>query len=101
MDKLAETGTLLAFRHPQPAYPVHILLVPKRTRATLADLSADDADFLVDLLETTQALVTRFGLARQGYRLIVNGGPFQEVAQVHFHLVSESQGPPVEVSGSP
>jgi hypothetical protein len=51
VQRLRETGTLLAFYHPLPAYPVHILLVPRRAIASLAVLDpARDAAFLSDLI---------------------------------------------------
>lgn len=92
VKRLRETGSLIAFHHPQPGHPVHILLVPKRAIAGLADLTAADADFLMDLFSTVQSLVAELGLQEAGYRLIVNGGPYQDVAQLHFHLISESTG---------
>jgi histidine triad (HIT) family protein len=88
IDRLRETGTLLAFHHPRPSYPVHILLVPKRAVATLADLTPADAGFLTDLFQTVASLVHEFGLEEDGYRLITNGGAYQDVPQLHFHLIS-------------
>ena len=35
------------------------------------------------------ALVQDLELAERGYRLIVNGGAYQDVKQLHFHLISE------------
>jgi histidine triad (HIT) family protein len=91
VDRLSETSTLLAFRHPSPVYPVHILLVPKKPIATLADLDpAADGDFLTDLYTTVQKLVKQFNLAEGGYRLIVNGGKYQDFPYLHFHLISDS-----------
>lgn len=87
VDRLYETGTLVAFRHPRPAYPVHILIVPKRQYASLMEVSSEDSAFLAELIETAQKLVRDFNLEEGGYRLIANGGPFQEVQQLHFHLV--------------
>ena len=92
VKRLRETGSLIAFYHPQPTYPVHILLVPKKAVAGLTDLTAADAGFLADLILTVQSLVAELGLEEAGYRLIVNGGRYQDVAQLHFHLVSESTG---------
>jgi histidine triad (HIT) family protein len=85
---LCQTGTLIAFHHPHPLYPVHILLVPKLALSGLMDLSSDHRDFLVDLFLTVQSLVIELNLEEQGYRLIANGGKYQEVPQLHFHLVS-------------
>jgi histidine triad (HIT) family protein len=90
LRRLRETSTLLAFYHPEPAYPVHILLVPKAAKQGLQQVSADDARFLVDLFQTVQILVQQLDLEREGYRLIANGGSYQEFPQLHFHLVSGS-----------
>ena len=89
LSKLRETPTLLAFYHPQPTYPVHILIVPRRAIPSLADLTPDDAPLLVEVFQTTQSLVAELGLARRGYRLIVNGGAYQDLPQLHWHLVAD------------
>ncbi len=95
VHRLRETKNLLAFHHPRPAYPWHILLVPKKPLVGLADLTAEDGEFLVELFQTVQSLVAEFGLEKSGYRLIANGGAFQEVAHLHFHLISEAPHPTV------
>ena len=66
VKRLRETSNLIAFHHPSPSYKVHILLVPKRQVQTLADL---------DL---------------KAYRLIVNGGEYQDFPHLHFHLISDT-----------
>ncbi len=77
LNRLRDTPTLLAFHHPTPAYPVHVLLVPKKPIATLSDLDpVADSDFLSDLYATVQKLVNQLDLAEDGYRLIVNGGKY-------------------------
>lgn len=87
LDRLAETGTLIAFRHPQPAYPFHVLIVPKKQVDSLASLDPADSLFLNDLYATVQKLVKQFDLGADGYRLVVNGGKFQDFPQLHFHLI--------------
>ena len=86
VKRLRETGTLLAFYHPKPAYQFHVLLVPKKSVASLKELDSKDSAFLIDLYATVQSLVDEFGLTT--YRLIVNGGEYQDFPQLHFHLVS-------------
>ena len=88
VDRLAETETLIAFFHPQPAYRFHVVIVPKASYPTLEDLPPTDSAFLGDLFATTQSLVKRFDLNEGGYRLIVNGGTYQDFPHLHFHLVS-------------
>ena len=85
--RLRETSSLIAFHHPSPSYKFHVLIVPKREVASLAQLDPADTIFLTDLYSTVQSLVDEFHL--QTYRLIVNGGEYQDFPHLHFHLISE------------
>ncbi len=88
VKRLRETDTLIAFEHPKPGYPVHILLMPKLELPNFRALDANDPVFMADLVSTAQSLVDEFGLADKGYRLIVNGGEYQDFPHLHFHLIS-------------
>jgi len=90
VKRLRETETLMAFYHPKPSYPFHVLLVPKKAVASLKEFDSTDTAFLTDLYSTVQSLVNEFQLS--AYRLIVNGGEYQDFPQLHFHLVSEVEG---------
>ena len=90
VKRLRETTTLMAFQHPKPSYPFHVLLVPKKAILSLRELDANDTTFLSDVYSTVQQLVDEFQLS--AYRLIVNGGEFQDFPQLHFLLVSEVGG---------
>jgi len=85
--RLRETSSLLAFPHPSPSHKFHVLIVPKREVASLAQLDPQDHAFLTDLYSTVQWLVNEFHL--QAYRLIVNGGAYQDFPLLHFHLISD------------
>ncbi len=89
VNRLRETKTLIAFYHPKPSYALHILIVPKRNIAQLGALTAADSDFMVDLFQNVQSLVAELDLEARGYRLIANGGKYQDVAHLHFHLVAD------------
>lgn len=89
LDRLRETSSLIAFHHPSPSYPLHVLLVAKRGYASLMEVPPADSAFLRDLFETVQILVRQFGLEQGGYRLIANGGVNQDIPVLHFHLISE------------
>lgn len=91
VDRLRETETLIAFHHPQPSHPVHILLVPKRRLPNLLAIGPDEADFFADLYQIVQELVVELALEKPGYTLLVNGGAYQDVPQLHFHLISGRQ----------
>ena len=87
VKRLRETATLVAFFHPKPAYPFHVLVVPRQPVASLMDLPPQSGDFLGDLLETVKSLVHEYHL-EGGYRLLANGGDYQEFPILHFHLVA-------------
>jgi histidine triad (HIT) family protein len=90
LHRLRETRTLIAFYHPRPSYAVHILLVPKKALPSLVALTPDDQEFLVDLFQCVQSLVAELNLEPCGYRLVANGGKYQDIPQLHFHLISET-----------
>ena len=87
VKRLHETETLMAFYHPKPSHTFHVLLVPKKAVATLKELDSNDMSFLMDLYSTVQSLVEEHHLS--AYRLIVNGGEYQDFPQLHFHLISD------------
>ena len=86
--RLRETDILLAFRHPKPSHPFHVILVPKKAILSLADLDPADP-FLAELVTTVQSLVAEYHLT--AYRLVVNGGDYQDFPHLHFHLISDIQ----------
>lgn len=95
VKRLRETDTLMAFHHPRPSYLVHILLVPKKAIGSLFDIEPDDNSFLTDVFQITQEIVKERDLTQPGYRLIVNGGEYQDVPQLHFHLISGDRRPEI------
>jgi histidine triad (HIT) family protein len=97
VKRLYETKTLIAFHHPKPAYPFHVLLVPKKAVASLKEFDSTDTTFLTDLYSTVQNLVNEFQLP--AYRLIVNGGEVQDFPQLHFHLISDVQRSNLSIRG--
>ena len=88
-DIVYEDELVLAFRDIAPQAPTHILIIPKREIATANDVSADDEAALGRLFIVAARLAESEGIAKDGYRLIVNcnehGG--QEVYHLHMHLL--------------
>lgn len=84
-----ETERVLAFRDINPVAPVHILVVPKRPIASLAQISAEDAPLLGEVLWVISQVAVQEGLADDGYRVVTNVGRDggQTVAHLHFHLI--------------
>ncbi len=80
---------LVAFSHPQPLYPFHVLIIPRAKIVNLQALSSADAPLLEECLSAILHIVSQYELSNCGYQVIVNGGEFQQFPQVHFHLISE------------
>jgi histidine triad (HIT) family protein len=89
VERLYETEQVMAFHHPRPSHKLHILIVPKRSIRTILDLASDDTSILAAVVAAAQYLVKELALEERGFRLIVNGGAYQDVMQVHWHLVSD------------
>lgn len=87
LRRVRETGACVAFWHPRPAYPVHILIVPKRALRALADLQPGDANPAGEMVLLARDVARDLGLSASGYRLILNGGAYQDVPQLHLHLI--------------
>ena len=88
MRKIGETDSLICFYQPQPDYPIHILLFPKKDIRNLSQFDPGEGEFLRDLFVTVHELIEDLNLDERGYRLIVNGREYQEFPQLHFHLIS-------------
>lgn len=94
LKRLYDSPALVAFPHPRPAYPVHILLVPKQVLTNLNSLEEADAGLLYEIVDAARQIAQVLGLDIDGYRLILNSGKFQEFPQLHIHLVADQSPAP-------
>lgn len=90
VDRLYRNDHWVAFHHPQPEYPLHILIVSRENILSLMQAPVDSVESYPALFAAVQTLVAEFGLEDCGYRLICNGGPNQSIPQWHWHLISDS-----------
>jgi histidine triad (HIT) family protein len=86
LKRVRETKTLIAFHHPKPDYPTHIILIPKKAIRGIHAITRADGDTLIEIVQTTNQIARKLNLPH--YRLIVNAGAYQEVMQLHFHLIN-------------
>jgi histidine triad (HIT) family protein len=70
-----------------PQAPVHILVIPKVSVATLDDV--DDNALLGELLALARDVARQEGLADDGYRVVINtrGNGGQTVPHLHLHVL--------------
>ncbi len=86
--KLVSSDTIIAFKHPRPSWDIHFLLVPKRGLRGFLWLTEDSVQYFADILEEAQSLADTWSLNRSDITLMVNGGKYQDVGQLHFHLLA-------------
>lgn len=85
--RLFEDRIVMAFLHPVPFWKIHYLIVPKRRVPSFASIDLADRhemDRVLQILQTAQALGRQSRLT--AYAVLVNGGEYQDVPQLHFHV---------------
>ncbi|HVJ67608.1 MAG TPA: histidine triad nucleotide-binding protein [Caulifigura sp.] len=89
-DIVYQDDDVMAFRDTNPQAPVHVLVIPKKEIASIADAADEDAALLGKLMITVRNLARTLGL-QNGYRVIVNTGPDggQTVNHLHIHLMGK------------
>lgn len=88
VTKIVETENVLAFQHTRPAYPVHIVVIPKQHIESLVMLDLTDTSLLYEMLQMIQNIATIVLAAHGACRVITNLGTYQESKHLHWHIVS-------------
>ena len=85
---LFEDDRCLAFRDVNPQAPTHVLVIPKKEIASLADAVDADESLLGHLLVVAKQVAVSLGLSN-GYRAVINCGRDggQSVDHLHVHLL--------------
>jgi len=88
-DIVYQDDLVTAFRDIKPLAPTHILIVPNHLIPTANDVTSEDEAALGRLFTVAAKIAKDAGIAKDGYRLIINcnknGG--QEVFHLHMHLL--------------
>jgi len=83
----AETQRAIAFRSIEPVATHHILVVPKNHIAHFGDIAKEDKETIFEMVELVQKLVSDLDIGK-GYKVMVNGGAYQVVPHLHWHVLS-------------
>jgi histidine triad (HIT) family protein len=79
-----EDESVVAFEDIAPHAPVHSLVVPKKHIPTNLDISEKDNELIGHMFQVANKIAKDKGIAKRGFRLIMNCNP--EAGQVVFHL---------------
>jgi len=87
--RVHEDDEVIAFRDIAPRAPTHILVVPRRHIASVADLTEADGPLLGRMFAVTAQVARDEGIAEAGYRVVSNVGRWagQTVDHLHLHLM--------------
>ncbi len=80
-----ESNSVIVFRDQNPSAEKHFLVVPKVHIASFMELT--DKDLLWEMDEMMRDLISDTNLNNEGYRVMFNGGSYQHVPHVHWHLL--------------
>lgn len=89
-QKVFEDETVVAFRDLSPKAPQHVLIVPKKHIASVAQFQAEDKDLAAHIfVDVVPKLAKDLGIADGGFRLVINTGDDggQTVNHLHVHLL--------------
>lgn len=82
---------VVAFADINPVAAHHLLFIPRRHIASMADLTEEDREMLGKLFARAAQVARELGLSEpdRGYRFVTNVGPQagQSVQHLHFHLL--------------
>ncbi len=84
-----EDDDLVAFHDLNPTGPVHVLVIPKKHIVGLGDASPEDALLLGKLLIAARRVAEETGIAKSGFRTVINHGGHagQSVFHLHVHVI--------------
>jgi histidine triad (HIT) family protein len=92
-DIVYQDEDFLAFRDIMPKAPTHVLIIPKTHVTSTAELTDGQEKLAGRLIIIAKNLAEKEGIARKGYRLVINCGSEggQIVPHLHLHLIGGRQ----------
>lgn len=91
VEKIFETKNILAYRHTQPFWETHVVVIPKRHISSLLTLEESDSSLLIELFEVVKKVAAHIVSERGAARVLTNLGEYQESEHLHFHVNSGRQ----------
>ena len=88
-DIVYEDDLVLAFNDINPQAPTHVLVIPKKPIARIAEAEPEDHQVLGHLLLKAREITVDLGLHENGFRLVINNGKDggESVPHLHLHIL--------------
>lgn len=90
-DVVLDEPGVVAFLDIRPVFKGHVLIVPRRHHAVLADLPADELALVMGAAQRVSKAVVD-GLGAQGSFVAMNNTVSQSVPHLHVHVVPRTKG---------
>jgi histidine triad (HIT) family protein len=94
-----EDDLVLAFHHPSPVAPIHVVVIPKSHVSSLLDAAALDGDLLSAMVRAIQATATSLDLLGEegeprprGFYVRVNAAAPGVTPHMHWHFLGPGAG---------
>lgn len=89
-----ETADVLAFHHTCPAWPLHIVVVPKVHVPSLTNLAEHPLELVHRVLAVVREIAGEVEAEYGACRVLTNLGRYQDSKHLHFHI---NYGEPLRV----
>ena len=92
-DIIEQTKSVCAFRDINPQADTHVLIIPKKHIASTRELNNENIEYLSKMALLAKQISEEEGIARNGYRWVINTGDDggQTVDHIHLHLIGGRQ----------
>ncbi len=92
---LYQDEEIIAFPDKFPQAPVHVLIIPRKHIASLAELSEAETLLIGRMAHVANQVARKKVIFERGYRLVINSGREggQLVQHLHMHLLGGKQLP--------
>lgn len=80
-----EDEEIMVFPDIHPKKPIHLLIVPKKHIEEFGKVQ--EHGLFARIGKVIQQMIKAKALEDKGYRVFVNGGGFQDIDHLHFHLI--------------
>jgi len=84
-----EDADVVAFHDINPQAPYHILVIPKKHIARIADITEADQKLIGKIILVGKQIAEQLGFADSGFRMVFNNGRLggQHVYHIHLHVL--------------
>ena len=90
LERAYENRQVVVFAHPLPTWSLHLLAVPKKRIPSFMQLALDTIRHQQVVLSIFQAIKSvSCQKELSNFMVIVNGGAYQDVPQIHFHIACQ------------